>query len=86
MSTAIAPNRIANGAEATTTGIDNRTPSQKSPPAVLSEIASAVIKPLLMHVAQNWAAVLGQRHASKQRLKARRLNPFNATRFKCGLI
>jgi hypothetical protein len=29
----------------------------------------------LMHVARRRAAVLGQRHASKQRLKARRLNP-----------
>ncbi|MDX8497423.1 hypothetical protein [Mesorhizobium captivum] len=28
-----------------------------------------------MHVAQKCAAVLGQRHASKQKLKARRLNP-----------
>ncbi|MDX8498758.1 hypothetical protein RFM99_10020 [Mesorhizobium sp. VK4C] len=34
-----------------------------------------------MHVAQKCAAVLGQRHASKQRLKARRLNPLCATRF-----
>jgi len=30
----------------------------------------------LLHVAQKCAAVLGQRHASKQRPKARRLNPF----------
>ncbi|WP_292426233.1 hypothetical protein [Mesorhizobium sp.] len=28
-----------------------------------------------MHVAQKCAAVLGERHASKQRLEARRLNP-----------
>jgi hypothetical protein len=36
-----------------------------------SDVAGA-----LMHVAQKCAAVLGQRHASKQKLKARRLNPF----------
>ncbi|KUM28836.1 hypothetical protein AU467_00705 [Mesorhizobium loti] len=30
----------------------------------------------LMHVAQKCAAFLGERHASKQRLEARRLNPF----------
>jgi hypothetical protein len=29
-----------------------------------------------MHVAQKCAAVLGQRHASRQRLKSRRMNPF----------
>ncbi|CDX59495.1 hypothetical protein MPL3365_30675 [Mesorhizobium plurifarium] len=79
LSTAIAPNRIANGADATTTGMDNRTPSQKSPPVLLSEIASAVIKPLLVHVAQKCVAVLGQRHAS---LKARRLDSFSPTLFR----
>jgi hypothetical protein len=31
---------------------------------------------ILEHVAQKYAAVLGQRHATKQALKARRLNPF----------
>ncbi|RWB19872.1 MAG: hypothetical protein EOQ40_18210 [Mesorhizobium sp.] len=30
----------------------------------------------LKHVAQKCAAILGQRDASKQRFKARRLNPF----------
>ncbi|WP_189434695.1 MULTISPECIES: hypothetical protein [unclassified Mesorhizobium] len=30
----------------------------------------------LMHVAQKCAAVLGERHASKQELKARRVDPF----------
>jgi hypothetical protein len=34
----------------------------------------------LMDVAQKCAAVLGQRHAWKQKLKARRLNLFSARR------
>jgi len=35
-----------------------------------------MLETVLMHVAQKCAAVLGQRHPSRQRLKARRLNSF----------